>query len=193
MGEDFAPAGAQGVAIWAEYVKNGFKVNANIIDDAFRHVDEVTLNGAGKPTYSSGNLVGCHNEVNFNAQKISNGGRIQVISESPAGVNGVKTIEYKTLQLDALGNQIPGQYIGSGSVYIKTLFDPTVFSELTMKDLGYKAFKDAMVNNKFDLVDPLTGNTLPRTFEGIANGRTISGYYKTINGENVINTWWVKN
>ena len=62
-----------------------------------------------------------------------------------------------------------------------------------MKDLGYKSFKDAMDNNKFDLIDPNTGNQLFRTFEGTANGRTISGYYKDINGEKIISTWWIKN
>jgi len=48
-----------------------------------------------------------------------------------------------------------------------------------MKDLGYKAFKDAIDNpNKIDI------NGI-RTFEGVANGRTISGYYKEVNGEKI--------
>ena len=62
-----------------------------------------------------------------------------------------------------------------------------------MKDLGYKAFKDAMDNNKFDLINPVTGQAALRTFEGVANAKTISGFYKTINGENIISTWWIKN
>jgi hypothetical protein len=27
----------------------------------------------------------------------------------------------------------------------------------------------------------------------IANGRTISGYYKEVGGEKIISTWWIKN
>jgi hypothetical protein len=33
----------------------------------------------------------------------------------------------------------------------------------------------------------------PRTFEGSANGRNISGFYKEVNGEKIISTWWIKN
>ena len=62
-----------------------------------------------------------------------------------------------------------------------------------MKDLGYKSFKDAMNNNKFDLPNPITGQPDLRTFEGVANGRKVSGYYKTVNGEKIISTWWIKN
>jgi len=61
---------------FAEYIKNGFKINTSILDDAFKHVDDITLNGAGKPTFNGNKIVGCHNEVNFNAQKVSNGGSI---------------------------------------------------------------------------------------------------------------------
>lgn len=176
------------------YIKNGFKVNSSTIDDAFKHVDDITLNGTGNATFStSSGLVGCHNEANFNKLLTSNGGRIEIVSSTPKVVNGVKDIEYKVLQLDIQGNPIPGQYYASGSTFTKTVYDPAIFPEASMKDLGYKAFKDAIDNNKFDLIDPNTGNQLFRTFEGVANSRTISGYYKEVNGEKIISTWWIKN
>jgi hypothetical protein len=82
--------------------------------------------------------------------------------------------------------------VSNGATSTKTVYDPTIYPEALMKDLGYKAFKDAMDNNKFDLIDPLKGSVTPRTFEGVANGRTISGYYKELNGEKIISTWWIK-
>ncbi|MGZ7117244.1 MAG: hypothetical protein ACXVHS_07340 [Methanobacterium sp.] len=57
-----------------------------------------------------------------------------------------------------------------------------------MKDLGYNSFKYAIDNNTFDL--PPIG---ARGFYGIANGRTIQGYYQIVNGEKVIKTWWISN
>jgi hypothetical protein len=177
----------QGAGNFAEYVRNGFKINGSLLDDAFKHVDDITMNGAGKPTFNAEKIVGCHNEVNFNAQRVSNGGRIEVISETPSGVAGVKNIEYKTLKLDNQGNPIAGQYVGNGTTHIKTVYDPAIFPEASMKDLGYKSFKDAIDNpTKIDINGP-------RTFEGTANGRTISGFYKDVNGEKIISTWWIKN
>jgi hypothetical protein len=176
-----------GVGSFAEYIKNGFKINASTLDDGFKHVDDFVPNGAGKPTFNSEKIVGCHNEVNFNKQLNSNGGRIEIVNSTPSGVNGVKNIEYKTLKLDNQGNPIPGQYVSNGTTHVKTVYDPAVFPEASMKDLGYKSFKDAIDNpTKIDINGP-------RTFEGTANGRTISGFYKDVNGEKIISTWWIKN
>jgi hypothetical protein len=180
----------QGAGNFTEYIKNGFKINASTLDDAFKHVDDFVPNGAGKPTFNSNNgLVGCHNEVKFNNLLSNNGGRIEIVSSTPKGVNGVKDIQYKVLQLDVQGNPIPGQYYANGSTFTKTVYDPTIFPEASMKELGYKAFKDAIDNptTKIDV------NGVQRTFEGTANGRTISGYYKDVNGEKIISTWWIKN
>jgi hypothetical protein len=184
---------ANGGSGFAEYIKNGFKINASTLDDAFKHINDITLNGAGKPKFSTNKIIGCNNEVNFKAQTISNGGRIEIINEIPTNVNGVKKIEYKTLKLDNQGNPIVGQYVSNGSTHTKTVFDPSIYPEATMKDLGYNAFKDAMDNNKFDIIDPLTGNVIPRSFEGVANNRVIEGHYKVVNGEKIIWTWWIKN
>jgi len=103
------------------------------------------------------------------------------------GVHGAKNVEYKTLQLDNQGNPISGQYVSNGATHTKTVYDPIIFPETSMKDLGYKSFKDAIDNpNKIDINGP-------RTFEGSANGRNISGFYKEVNGEKIISTWWIKN
>jgi hypothetical protein len=169
------------------YAKNGFLVDALTIDDAFLHVESVTLNGAGRATFDAYNgLVGCHNETNFYAQTTSNGGRIEILSATPSTIPGVKNISYRVLQLDIPGNPMPGQYYGNGRTYIKTVYDPTVFSELDMKELGYYSFKDAINNNsKIDINGP-------RTFEGSVNGTIISGYYQEINGQKIISSWWIK-
>ncbi|WP_235820821.1 CdiA family toxin C-terminal domain-containing protein, partial [Flavobacterium covae] len=124
-------------------------------------------------------------------QRVSNGGRIEVINETPSGVTGVKNIEYKTLQADIAGNPIAGQYVKNGEIHIKTVYDPNVYPEAQMKDLGYRAFKDAMDKNTFNVIDPLTNEVIPRTFKGVANGKTIMGHYKTVNGENIISSWWI--
>jgi hypothetical protein len=176
---------------WTEYIKNGFKINASLLDDAFKHVDDFVPNGTGKATFNGEKLVGCHNEVNFNKQLTSNGGRVEIVNSTPSSVNGVKNIEYRTLKLDAQGNPIPGQYINNGTTHTKTVYNPEVYPEPSMKDLGYKSFKDAMDNNKFDIIDPLTGFPIPRSFQGLANGKKIMGHYKPVNGENIISSWWI--
>jgi hypothetical protein len=143
--------------------------------------------------YGNGGISGCHNEVNFKAQLFSNGngGRIEIVNESPTIVSGVKNIEYKVLEANSAGEPILGQYKYGGAIKIKTVYDPVIYPEPVMKDLGYKAFKDAMDNNRFDVV--LTNGASNRTFKGMANGRTIEGYYKEVNGDKVISTWWIFN
>lgn len=55
-----------------------------------------------------------------------------------------------------------------------------------MIDLGTKAFKDAMDKNVFDIIK--------RKFTGVANGRTINGYFEmNSQGERIIKTWWISN
>ncbi|MGZ4054943.1 MAG: eCIS core domain-containing protein [Bacteroidia bacterium] len=167
----------------ATYIKNGCKLDEITLDEAYKHIDDIELNGAGGVKYgSSGDIVGCHNINNFKVQTIANGGRIEIINETPV-VDGVIEIEYKVLKNDG-----SGEFIGNGRVFKKTTFDPAVFPENTMKDLGYNSFKYAIDNNTFDL--PPIG---ARGFYGIANGRTIQGYYQIVNGEKVIKTWWISN
>ena len=168
-----------------EYVKNGAKINATTLNDAFRHIDDVTLNGAGKPTYNSKGILGCHNEINFNAQKVVNGGRIEVVNEIASNTNGVKTIEYKVLQVDIQGNVIQGQYFKNGQTFTKTTYSPSIYPESLMKEIGYNAYKNAMDNNLF-----YPNNA--RMFEGTYNGLTIKGHYKEVNGEKLISTWWIE-
>jgi len=167
---------------FAEYIKNGFKINASTLDDGFKHVDDIELNGAGVVKYGDGGLVGCHNELNFKNQITSKGGRIQVITETPSSVSGVKEIKYKVLKNDGSGG-----FIGDPNTkeFTKTIYDPAVIPQSKMKEYGYNAFKNAMDNNTFHLTK--------RTFTVTVNGRTIEGYFQTVNGENIIKTWWIKN
>jgi hypothetical protein len=176
------------------YTKNGFLVDALTIDDAFLHVESVTLNGAGRATFDLTNgLVGCHNEINFYAQTTANGGRIEVISVTPGISPGVKNINYKVIQLDVQGNAIPGQYYSNGKIFLKTVYDPAIYSEAAMKDLGYYGFKDAIDRNNFNIMNPVTNSPISRSFEGNSNGLIIFGYYNEINGQKIISTWWIKN
>ncbi len=190
-GTDFVRLGVKNGENFVEYTKNGFKINPSTLDDGFKHIDDFVPNGAGNPTFNAEKLVGCHNETNFNKLLTSNGGRVEIVNITPTGINGVKNIEYRTLQLDIQGNPIPGQYVSNGKTHVKTVYDSAVYPEATMKELGYKSYKDAMDKNSFDVKDPLTNLEIPRSFQGSANGRTILGHYKTVNGENIISSWWI--
>jgi hypothetical protein len=174
---------ANSVGNFAEYVKNGFKLNASTLDDAFRHIDNIELNGMSQVKYSGGDLVGCHNVDNFNLQKIPNG-RINEVSSTPL-TNGVSEIKYNVLKNDGSGSFM-SKTDGTIKEFTKTVYNPSIYPENVMKELGYKSFKDAMDNSGFDLIGP-------RTFVGTANGQTINGYYKIVNNEKVIKTWWIIN
>jgi hypothetical protein len=167
------------------YVKNGAKVDFTTIDQAYVHINDITLNGAGNPTFNDRGLLGCHNYNNFIKQTVGSGGRVEIVNEIAGSVSGVKKIEYKILQLDAQGNVLQGQYSSNGKIFIKTTYDPAVFPELTMKELAYKAFKDAIDNNKFL---PNSG----RVFEGIGNGKNIKGHYMELQNQKIISTWWIE-
>ena len=169
--------------LFPTYLNNSSKLDATSLDDGFKHINDVELNGVGQVKYNSGNLVGCHNEIKFNLQKLPNG-RIKEISRIEL-TEGVFEIKYNVLKNDGSGDFMTD----SGGIlkeFTKTVFDPIIYPELIMKELGYKAFKDAIDNSKFDTFGP-------RRFNGIANGKTIHGYYKVVDGEKVLKTWWIVN
>ena len=165
------------------YVKNGARLEEVAINNAFethiKVVEKISRDG----------LSGGHLEIAFKNASLPNvGKRIEIVSETPkAGIEGVKDIQYKVLAEDAKGNVVQGQYIqkqGSDRIFIKTVYDPNVYSDKLMKELGAKAFKDAMENNAFNNID--------NSFSGMANGRRIVGHYEVVNGEKIPRTWWIE-
>lgn len=167
-----------------EFVKDGHRIDAPTLSSGYEHIDNVVLNGAGKPTYSStSGIVGAHNIDNFMAQTVSNGGRVEIVTNVSTSVTGVNKIQYKVLALDGQGNPIPGQYFSNGAVFTKTTFNPSVHPPDIMKRNGYEGYHNAIE----------TGNFGPaRSFNGMTrDGLPIAGHYKTLDGSNVVSTWWI--
>jgi len=174
------------MADYSEYVMNGARINEMILEEAFQHQKNIKLNGVKKASYSrASGLIGGHEKQVFMKETITkNDGRIEIISQTAGTINGVEIIQYKVRELDKWGKIVPNEYFKSGTVFTKTVYDSNVISDKSMKDMGYIAFKDAMDNNKFYPEDA-------RTFKGIANGQIITGHYKEVNGEKVLNSWWL--
>ncbi|MFL1897211.1 hypothetical protein ACJRPK_16025 [Aquimarina sp. 2-A2] len=171
------------------YSRNGFKVDTESIDNAFTHINDVELNGMGQVKYNNGSLIGCHNINNFRSQTISNGGRIEIITETPKNTSGIVEIEYKVLKNDGSGDFM-SKSDGTIKAFTKTTFDPVIFSEFKIKQIGYDAFKNAIANNTFDQLSISRSN---RSFSGNVGSMTIEGFYKEVDGDKVISTWWISN
>ena len=165
------------------YVKSGHKITKNTIDDAFDHINDVKLNGAGNPTYNNTQgIVGAHNLDVFNGQSVPSGGRIEIVNNGSTTVSGVNKIEYKVLAADSGGNPIPGQYFANGKVFNKTTFDPAVYDQVTMKSIGYDGYRNAIDNNNFGSA---------RSFNGSSGNLPVAGHYREVGSENIISTWWI--
>lgn len=167
-----------------EFVKDGHKIDVPTLSSGYLHIEDVVLNGAGKPTYNSTHgIVGAHNIDNFLAQTIPNGGRIEVVTSVGTSATGVNKIQYRVLALDGQGNPIPGQYFSNGTVFTKTTFDPSVYPPDVMKRNGYEGYHQAIETGNFGPARSFSGST--------RDGLPIAGHYKNVDGENVISTWWI--
>ncbi len=171
---------------YSTYRNNGAMIDDASLESGFKHIDDIELNGAGAVKYSGKGIVGCHNHNKFMKQTVGEGGRIEIIKIEDTNVPGVKNVTYKVRTVDKRGDLVePPEFVGQngGKIQQKTTYDPDIYSDDTMKDLGYDAFKDAMDNNNFY-------PDQARTFRGVADGKVISGHYKVVNGEKVISSWW---
>ncbi|MCC8457972.1 CdiA family toxin C-terminal domain-containing protein [Photorhabdus aegyptia] len=87
-------------------------------------------------TQKSG-IAGGHNAEAFYGVVKDKG--IQIVSETPTGVNGIMHIEYRVPAKDASGN-FTGTYKGNGSKpFEKTIYDPKIFTDQKMLELGQQA------------------------------------------------------
>ncbi|MCA6222764.1 CdiA family toxin C-terminal domain-containing protein [Photorhabdus sp. UCH-936] len=91
-------------------------------------------------------ISGAHNADAFNAAiKQYN---VKIVSETPTGVNGMTNIRYQVPAFDRAGNVIGYK----SEVKTKTVYDPKVFTDQKILDLGQQAatkgYKDAMSSSK---------------------------------------------
>ena len=165
------------------YIKNGFKLNKTSIDRQFAsHVNVVER-------VSSNNVSGGHNSIEFFKKvydPVTNPNqRVVVLNQQSLSQPGWSVIEYKTYKVDAAGNlKIPLE-LNAGRSMLKTVYDPAVVSQASLKDAAYKAFKNAIDDNRFGLP-----RQPPNYFEGVADGVTYAGFFDPITRE--IITWYVK-
>ncbi|MBK8080265.1 MAG: hypothetical protein IPK25_08280 [Saprospiraceae bacterium] len=168
------------------YRKNGFILDKESIDLQYaNHLDLVD----GPVTTASG-VRGGHNVNAFMTEVYhpvnSPNKRVAILSNIPSNNNGWSLIEYKLYKADPAGNPILPLELQNGNPFIKTVYDPQIISEQTIKTAGYKAFKDAIDNGKTGL----NFGGFPNSFEGLADGIQFTGFFNT--NTNKIVTWYVK-
>ncbi len=91
-------------------------------------------------------ITGGHNADAFYASVKQN--NVKIIDEQSTNVNGIKNMQYQIPALDRAGNVIGYK----AEVKTKTIYDPKIFTDQKMLDLGQKAavkgYKNAMVSTK---------------------------------------------
>lgn len=89
-------------------------------------------------------VYGTHNLNEFTQAASENG--IKIISQTPSNVKGISEVVYQVPKKNREGNIIPGEF--KDKPYVKTVYDPKVFSDQKMLDLGQQAasngYKDAI-------------------------------------------------
>jgi len=99
------------------------------------------LSGFDGLTQKSG-ISGTHNLDAFSQAASSNG--IKILGETPTSVKGIANIEYQIPAYDRAGNVIGYK----AKEFTKTVYDPKIFSDQKILDLGQQAaasgYKDAL-------------------------------------------------
>ncbi|MEQ5136969.1 hemagglutinin repeat-containing protein [Providencia alcalifaciens] len=89
-------------------------------------------------------VYGTHNLNEFTQAASENG--IKIISQTPSSVKGISEVVYQVPKKNREGNIIPGEF--KDKPYVKTVYDPKVFPDQKMLDLGQQAasngYKDAI-------------------------------------------------
>src|SRR5476649_519038 len=80
-------------------------------------------------TQSKG-ISGTHNADVFNQAVSTNG--VKIVGQTPGSVNGITEISYQIPAYDRAGNVVGYK----ANVFTKTVYDPNVFSDQEMLDLG---------------------------------------------------------
>lgn len=93
-------------------------------------------------------IYGTHN-INEFAQAASENG-IKIISQTPSNVKGISEVVYQLPKKDRAGNIIHGEF--KEKPFVKTVYDPKVFSDQKILDLGQQAassgYKDAISHGR---------------------------------------------
>ncbi|EMJ6224688.1 VENN motif pre-toxin domain-containing protein, partial [Proteus mirabilis] len=93
---------------------------------------------------TSKGVYGTHNLNEFTQAASENG--IKIISQTPSNVKGISEVVYQVPKKNREGNIIPGEF--KDKPYVKTVYDPKVFPDQKMLDLGQQAasngYKDAI-------------------------------------------------
>ncbi|RMH87772.1 hypothetical protein EA797_19960 [Stutzerimonas zhaodongensis] len=109
-----------------------------------------------------------HNQNFFNQAATANG--VKVLSETPTSVGGITTIRYQIPAYDRAGN-LDGF---KNKVFAKTVYDPKVFTDQKMLDLGQQAaasgYKDAL-SKGLNQYDSVAGGVTFRVYLDKAAGR----------------------
>jgi hypothetical protein len=91
-------------------------------------------------------ISGGHNADAFYSAVKQNG--VKIVSETPTGTNGITNVRYQVPALDRAGNVIGYK----AEVKTKTIYDPKIFTDQKMLDLGQQAamkgYKEAMSSSK---------------------------------------------
>lgn len=130
------------------------------------------LSGFDGLTQKSG-ISGTHNLDAFSQAASSNG--VKILSETPTSVSGITTIRYQIPAYDRAGNVVGYK----DKVFPKTVYDPKVFSDQKILDLGQQAavggYKDAL-SKGLSQYDATAGGVTFRVYLDKATG-TVTNFH----------------
>ena len=112
-------------------------------------------------------IGGTHNQDFFNQAVAKNG--VKVLDETPTSVGGIATVRYQIPAYDRAGNVVGFK----NKVFTKTVYDPKVFTDQKMLDLGQQAaasgYKNAL-SKGLDQYDAVAGGVTFRVYLDKAAG-----------------------
>lgn len=113
-------------------------------------------------------IGGTHNQIAFNHAAGTNG--VKVLSETPTSVGGITTVRYQIPPYDRAGNVVGFK----NNVFTKTVYDPKIYTDQKMLDLGQRAaasaYKDAL-SKGLNQYDSVAGGVTFRVYLDKATGR----------------------
>lgn len=111
-------------------------------------------------TQKSG-IKGAHNADEFYSAAAQNS--VKIVSSAPSDINGISQVKYQVPAYDRAGNVVGYK----AKIQIKTIYNPKIFSDQKMLELGQKAsisgFRDAM-SKELDAYDSHAGGVTFRVY-----------------------------
>ncbi len=151
----------------------GAKVNADFPEGmSFNPNIKSHLSNFDGLTQKNG-VSGTHNLDAFNQAAATNG--LKILSETPTSVAGVSTIRYQIPAYDRAGNVVGFK----DKVYPKTVYDPKIFTDQKVLDLGQQAaasgYKEAL-SKGLSQYDSAAGSVTFRVYLDKATG-TVTNFH----------------